>query len=249
MKDSKDSLGDRMKENERSHRTYIDKDAKYVGLRLDGKAFHTFARKFEKPFDYHLMNAMNTAMFYLCRDIQDVVIGYCQSDEITIIIKRSENPNAQLWFGGQIGKILSISASIAAAEFNHEISKTHTMPERARFDSRVMTFYDHVEAENSLIWRQQDWIRNSVSMVGQSNYSHSELHGVNTLQLKEKLKTEKNIDWNALSDDLKYGRICVKQQIPHESGVLRSRWAIEPSYHFLDDRIELTKTLTNDIGS
>lgn len=57
-----------------------------VAIRIDGKAFHTFTRGFEKPFDRALMKAMQLTMEYLCKHIQGCVFGYTQSDEITLNI-------------------------------------------------------------------------------------------------------------------------------------------------------------------
>ena len=55
-----------------------------VAIRIDGKAFHTFTRGFQKPFDEVHGNAMVRTMEYLCKNIQGVVFGYQQSDEITL---------------------------------------------------------------------------------------------------------------------------------------------------------------------
>lgn len=40
-----------------------------VAIRIDGKAFHTFTRKFDKPFDNILMESMQETMLYLCKNI------------------------------------------------------------------------------------------------------------------------------------------------------------------------------------
>ena len=47
-----------------------------VAVRLDGKAFHTFTRGFDKPFDEVLGEAMRETMKYLCENIQGCVFGY-----------------------------------------------------------------------------------------------------------------------------------------------------------------------------
>ena len=57
-----------------------------VAIRIDGKAFHTFTRGFQKPFDPLLMKAMQHTMKYLCENIQGCVFGFTQSDEITLIL-------------------------------------------------------------------------------------------------------------------------------------------------------------------
>ena len=57
-----------------------------VIIRLDGKAFHTFTKGFEKPFDKTMVEAMQATMLVLCKEIQGCVLGYTQSDEITLVL-------------------------------------------------------------------------------------------------------------------------------------------------------------------
>lgn len=51
---SKDNLGDRMKGYENIERRYLTRRTPTL-IRLDGKAFHSFTRGFQKPFDMILM--------------------------------------------------------------------------------------------------------------------------------------------------------------------------------------------------
>lgn len=81
-----DDLGKRMKEfYESVPKTKLMRRTP-VAIRIDGKAFHTFTRGFNKPFDYLLGTAMQRTMRYLCQNIQGCVLGYTQSDEITLIL-------------------------------------------------------------------------------------------------------------------------------------------------------------------
>ena len=86
-----DELGIRMK-------TYYEQIPKTklirrtpVAIRIDGKAFHTFTRGFQKPFDEVLINSMQNTTKYLCEHIQGCVLGYTQSDEITLILVDYKN--------------------------------------------------------------------------------------------------------------------------------------------------------------
>ena len=47
-----------------------------VAIRIDGKAFHTFTRGFQKPFDKVLIKTMQETIKYLCENIQNCVLGY-----------------------------------------------------------------------------------------------------------------------------------------------------------------------------
>lgn len=81
-----DELGKRMKEfYEGVPKTKLMRRCP-VAIRLDGKAFHTFTRNFQKPFDEVLIKSMQETMKYLCENIQGCVLGYTQSDEITLIL-------------------------------------------------------------------------------------------------------------------------------------------------------------------
>ena len=89
-----------------------------VAIRLDGKAFHTFTRGFQKPFDFVLMDTMQRTMKYLCENIQGCVFGYTQSDEITLILVDYQKFTSSAWFDYEVQKICSISASMATMSFN-----------------------------------------------------------------------------------------------------------------------------------
>ena len=89
-----------------------------VAIRLDGKAFHTFTRGFQKPFDFVLMDTMQQTMKYLCENIQGCVFGYTQSDEITLILVDYQKFTSSAWFDYEVQKICSISASMATMAFN-----------------------------------------------------------------------------------------------------------------------------------
>lgn len=65
-----DSLGDRMKCYEGVPRHFLTRRVPVI-IRIDGKAFHTFTRGFNKPFDEILMSSMQSTMQYLCENIQD----------------------------------------------------------------------------------------------------------------------------------------------------------------------------------
>lgn len=85
--------------------------------------FHTFTRGFKKPFDDVLMRAMQDTMKYLCENIQGCVLGYTQSDEITLILVDYKKLNSEAWFDYEVQKICSIAASMATMAFNESFSK------------------------------------------------------------------------------------------------------------------------------
>ena len=69
------TLGDRMKEYyENITRNKLTRRTPVI-IRLDGKAFHTFTRGFDKPFDKCIVRSMQETMNYLCNNIQGCVLG------------------------------------------------------------------------------------------------------------------------------------------------------------------------------
>jgi tRNA(His) 5'-end guanylyltransferase len=89
-----------------------------VAIRIDGKAFHTFTRGMMKPFDDVLIKSMQDTMKYLCENIQGCVLGYTQSDEITLILVDYKRFDSCAWFDYEVQKLCSVSASMATFAFN-----------------------------------------------------------------------------------------------------------------------------------
>ena len=113
-----DSLGDRMKEfYEKRAQTFLPRRA-YTMIRVDGKAFHTFTRGLDVPFDHDFMADMNKTAMALCDEIQGAQFAYVQSDEISVLLTDFKKFGTDAWFDGNVQKMVSISASIATAEFN-----------------------------------------------------------------------------------------------------------------------------------
>ena len=113
-----DDLGTRMKEfYEQVPKTRLVRRMP-VAIRIDGKAFHTFTKGFHKPFDDILIKTMQETTKYLCENIQGCVLGYTQSDEITLILVDYQKLTSSAWFDYEVQKLCSISASMATMAFN-----------------------------------------------------------------------------------------------------------------------------------
>lgn len=201
-----DSLGDRMKRYESVSSTKL-MCRNPVIVRLDGKAFHTFTRGLTKPFDMPLVDTMANTALHLCEEMQGACFAYTQSDEISIVLQDWENLTTNAWFGNNVQKIVSVSASITTAYFNAWY--THPRGNRlALFDARAFSI-PMDEVANYFVWRQNDCIRNSISSVGQANFSHKELDEKSTKMVVEMLETERGIKWADIPNHLKVGT-CVK---------------------------------------
>lgn len=88
-----------------------------VIIRLDGRSFHTFTRGFKKPFDDILIDSMQKTALYLCKNVQNCVLAYTQSDEISLLLIDYKDFNTQPWFDNRIQKMVSTSAALATMKF------------------------------------------------------------------------------------------------------------------------------------
>jgi len=246
-KQSKDSLGDRMKRYEAVSKTTLVQRMPVI-LRLDGCHFHTFTKGFVKPFDDVLIKSMQDTMKYLCENIQGCVFGYTQSDEITLVLVDYQKLNSSAWFDNEIQKMCSVSASMAGMAFtryfatnalymcdddNLEQLKIYNsaIKRGAYFDCRAFNVPKE-DVCNCILWRQQDATRNSIQSLAQANFSHKALHGLSCNMLQDKLMVEKGINWNDLDTVKKRGSACIKNYYT-ENGKMRSKWVIDYSMPIL----------------
>ena len=191
----RDDFGDRMKmyegmESERRLMPLLP-----VLARIDGRAFHSFTRGMNSPFDATFSSAMVDTTLALVRET-GACMGYTQSDEITLAW-HSENPKSQIWFDGRIAKMTSQLGAQATLIFYRLVLER--MPEYANrmptFDARVWNVPNRSEGANVFLWREWDATKNSVSMAASAYYSHKALMGKNTTQ-KHDMLHEKGVNWN-----------------------------------------------------
>lgn len=226
------TLGERMKEAEHKYRRKVP--AGYLLLRLDGRAFHTYTRGLERPYDTPLMDAMDQTLLALCNEVQGVRFGYVESDEISLLVTDWKdigtsfaNPDgvqiSQPWMGGIEAKILSLSAARASVAFNairdsQGFDITGQPDENgnggALFDSRLWTFpateEGRQEVANYFLWRQRDSVKNSVTMAALDVFGHKQILGMNTKEKLDALHKAKE-PWIDLPQGFRNGRIAVRE--------------------------------------
>ena len=238
-----DDLGNRMKTfYEQIPKTKLMRRTPVI-CRIDGKAFHTYTRGFQKPFDEVLIKTMQETTKYLCENIQGCVLGYTQSDEISLVLVDYQRFETSAWFDYEIQKMCSIAASMATMAFNkffennvddyrfskwdgvskyeegtEEYIKTllKAVEKGAMFDARVFNIPKE-EVTNCIYWRQLDASRNSIQMVGQANFSHKELQNKSCNDIQDMLMLQKNINWNDFPTYQKRGTCVVRNKIVVES--------------------------------
>jgi len=262
-----DKLGDRMKAYENVNRFKISRRT-YTIIRVDGKAFKTYTKGLDKPFDAGLIEDMNLTTVYLCENIQNAKLGYVQSDEISILISDFDEITTDAWFDNNLQKMGSVAASLATSKFNQlrtiRLAKqVSDIPKikLAQFDARVFQISQKSEVLNYFLWRQQDATRNSIASVAQSLYQKAErkqLEGKNSNEQQE-LIFQKGINWNNYPARMKRGGLIERvkfvngkdmSEIPFQeigSGdVVRNKWVEVECPNFSQDRNYLDIRIKNN---
>lgn len=231
----KSSLGNRMKNYETRQRSYLQRRVPVIA-RLDIRSGSNYTKGMERPFDNNFVQAMNAAALALCKE-EGVQCAFTSSDEITLLFLDTARHETQAYFDYQVMKMCSVLAGIAANAFNKHIitntvvksqeigdhpDSTYNTCEYAHindlldvkmavFDCRVSNI-PREEVNNNFLWRQRDTVKNSISMLGQSHFSHKDLHKKNGNQVQEMLITQKGVNWNDLHPHLKRGRYIEKRK-------------------------------------
>ncbi len=169
-----DEFGDLMKAQEQVEAGRV-LDNQFIMARLDGRSFSKFTKGMERPYDTTMSDAMHNTMLYLVEETH-ALLGYTQSDEITLVYHADKATGTQYMFGGKVQKLTSTLAAMASVKFNRELPTTK-LP---TFDARVWGLDTIKEVYDQFLWRRQDAKRNAVSMVAQSMFPHKDLQGVNT---------------------------------------------------------------------
>lgn len=243
----KDELGERIKSYENVNRTYLTNGTPKI-IRLDGKSFHSFLRSAQKPYDKVVMNSMIHGAKSVMKEIGGSArFTYIQSDEVTIGINDKLTILSEPWFGNNVQKMVSISASIMSVNFSYEyarllayrraaespegadrISEIAYQPSNpAYFDSRVFQVPNVAELHNSVLWRQFDASKNSISQYARSHFSHSNLQNKNGSEMQDMMMTEKGFNWNDAPTWTKRGVLLYRVDRANKDAIVASNKNLE----------------------
>lgn len=202
---AKDALGDRCKRFEIAEAGRRAMPGIPLLARLDGRAFHTFTRGLNRPFDERFGRCMVETTQTLVSDLH-ALVGYTQSDEITLVWWVPANGPKDYPFDGRFQKLTSISAGIASAAFAR-LAAEH-LPEKSRslpsFDARVWQVPSQEDAIDVLVWREDDATKNSLSMAARAHFSHAQVHGKGGAELHDLLHS-RGVNWNDFPTRFKRG--------------------------------------------
>ena len=119
----------------------------YLVARLDGRGFTRLTKevcKFEAPFDVRFRNLMENTVRALMDCGFNVVYGYTQSDEISLLFHPEEKS-----FGRKVRKYNSVLAGVASAAFSLQLGQ------QAVFDSRIVPLPTVERVQDYFLWRQE----------------------------------------------------------------------------------------------
>lgn len=172
-----DPLGDRLKEEFESTTRLLLPRKTHTIIRLDGKAFHSYTRKLPRPFDPTLHEDLVRATQFLCEQVTGTAFAYVQSDEVSLLVTDLAKPGTQPWYGGNVQKIASVTASIFTAKFNElrNLGLGDVGEPLAFFDSRVFTIPETGDVVDYFLWRYLDAWRNAISSLASVHFSPREL--------------------------------------------------------------------------
>ena len=209
-----DALGDRMKTYENLGVGPRLMSQLPVLARIDGRAFHSFVRGLDRPFDARLSKIMVEVTKELVKET-GALIGYTQSDEISLCW-HSTDRRSQIYFDGRTTKMVSQLSAQATIRFYRKC--LNLLPDvyadrLPTFDSRVWAVPTRQEAVNYFIWRERDATKNSISMAAQAIRKPGEsLDGLHGGQLQE-FMFQRGINWNDYPSFFKRGTYVQRMRV------------------------------------
>ena len=210
----KDEMGDRLKAYEEVETSKCLDKSLPVYARIDGRGFSKFTRGMNSPYDEAMSSIMITTTAELVNQT-NALMGYTQSDEISLVWNLNENPEGELFFAGKVQKLASVLASLTTSIFINQLI-AHNMSgyvkKTPHFDCRVFNVPSEIEVANAFLWREKDASRNSVSMAGRDIFSHKELQGKSTREMKEML-LEVGVDLEDYPANFKRGTFLQKRKV------------------------------------
>ncbi|MCL2422550.1 MAG: hypothetical protein FWD11_01430 [Micrococcales bacterium] len=170
----------------------------YIVARLDGRGFTRLTKQtcpFKAPFDESFRDLMVQTTKHLMTCGFNVVYGYTQSDEISLLLHLEETT-----FGRKTRKIISVLAGEASATFSVLLGRA------AVFDCRVSELPNPGLVVDYFRWRNEDAHRNSLNAhcywmlrgKGESRRAATSFLTNKTVSEKNELLFENGINFNDL---------------------------------------------------
>jgi tRNA(His) guanylyltransferase len=127
----------------------------HIVARIDGRSFTRLTKdvhQFQAPFDEKFRDLMVETLKHLMNCGFNVIYGYTQSDEISLLLHPDEN-----LFGRKARKYISVLAGEASAKFSAELKDV------GAFDCRLSELPNKKLVEDYFRWRNEDAHRNALN--------------------------------------------------------------------------------------
>ena len=127
----------------------------YMVARIDGRSFTKLTKEihqFEAPFDIRFRDYMVETVKHLMNCGFNVIYGYTESDEISLLFSIAENA-----FGRKLRKYNSVLAGETSAKFSILLGDI------AAFDCRISQLPTKKDVIDYFRWRNEDAFRNALS--------------------------------------------------------------------------------------
>lgn len=212
---SKDPLGDLLKAQEQTEAGRKANPYLPLMARIDGKCFSKFTKGLERPFDKRFVDLMIATTKHLVEESEGL-LGYVQSDEISLYwhLDKDNYSNRQFWFDGKFQKLTSILAATASSFFTANLPEY--LPEKVGqypvFDTRVWSVPDLEHVRKNFLWRYKDAQKNSVSMFARHFFSHRQLQGKTSQEMKQMLASIGQ-PWKGLPGFFREGTFIKRQRV------------------------------------
>lgn len=149
-----DELDSKMRVYETVHDTFVMPNM-FIVARIDGRGFTRLTKElhdFDKPFDERFRNMMTETVKHLMQCGFNIIYGYTESDEISLLFDLHENA-----FARKTRKYTSILAGEASAKFSLQLGHV------AAFDCRICELPNANLVVDYFRWRNEDAHRNALN--------------------------------------------------------------------------------------
>ena len=190
-----------MREFEEALDQYVP-ETSYMVARLDGRGFTKLTKDFEKPFSGQFHDMMVKTVHALMTCGFNVLYGYTQSDEISLLF----DPNERA-FNRKVRKYDSILGGTASDAFSLELGKI------AVLDCRVIPLPTVDDVCDYFLWRQEDSVRNALNSYcywklrdsGKSARAAARLTDGKSVSEKHEMLQKMGVDFDTVTMWKKYG--------------------------------------------
>lgn len=241
-----DKLGESIKKWEKEYESRRVLPIEPLLVRIDGKSFSRYTKRFQKPFSKEFAALMISTARSLC-ELYKPDIAYVQSDEISFCFLPKNSYRFEHIFGGRTTKVASVFAGYASSFFTREIVNMG-IDGYPHFDGRAFTCIEsnlgswRHEVALYFLWRHKDATRNGIQQYAQSIFSQKQLQGVKTVDVLKMIGEDR---YNLIHPHFRLGSFLFRDESYGELSITETgnfstednMW-LEKSYHKILEKIK-----------